>query len=350
MRASYKSALIFSMALAAMSAATYLFLLEKVRVPVFGAVQDYVVPAPSPVQSASIFWLGDIMLGRDVETRLKAKSPLYAFSGLPELREARAVVGNFEASIPLVHEPTPDLFMKFSVDPVLLSILAEGGLTHLSLANNHALDYLESGYRNTVYELGLRGFDVFGHPVWVSEKASVSYIEADDKNFAVIGINATYGQVDMEEVRKIIREVESESVMQIVYIHWGEEYVRRHSNAQEELAHDLIDSGVDMIIGHHPHVVQDIGEYKGALIFYSLGNFIFDQYFSSDVEEGLMLELLVKGEELSLLLHPVETRTTRVRPVNMTGNERQIFLSNLALRSDVAIKDEIAKGSILLQF
>jgi poly-gamma-glutamate synthesis protein (capsule biosynthesis protein) len=73
----------------------------------------------------------------------------------------------------------------------------------------------------------------------------------------------------------------------ILTIHWGDEYIQQPSPEQINLAHNLIDLGVDLIVGHHPHVIQSIEEYKGRTIFYSFGNFIFDQNFSAETTTGL---------------------------------------------------------------
>ena len=327
MRIIYKSTLIFFVAVSFMVVATILFLFEREQGVVQQAVADFVAPPAEPAESA--IFLGDIMLARDVEVRLKDKSIDYVFESLSELKLAQVVVGNFEASVPRVHVPTPDLMMKFSVATSLLPILTNGGITHLSLANNHSFDNLEEGYRNTVRELRTVGLNVFGHPAWVGDD-SVSYFELRGKVFALIGINATYGEPRVSEWQSVLEMATGKSDHQIVYIHWGEEYAKKHNSTQSDLAYSLIDAGVDIIVGHHPHVVQDIERYNDGIIFYSLGNFIFDQYFNRDVQEGLMLELVVAEDGARIVLHPVESRTVKVRPQKMVGQEPQAFHSHQA--------------------
>lgn len=299
-------------------------------------------------ESESVFFLGDIMLARDVERRLAVEAPEYAFLELPILKEAKWVVGNFEASIPETHVPTPDLTMRFSVDPSLLGILKIGGVTHLSLANNHVLDYFEDGYNSTMAELKSKGFETLGHPLRVDE-TSVSYLRANDRVIALIALNATYGELP-ETWTHVLNEAEAESDTQIAYIHWGEEYEPMHSASQEKLAHEFIDAGFDVVIGHHPHVVQDIEHYKDGLIFYSLGNFIFDQYWNADVSEGLVLELVVEKQNLAFILHPTETRTAKVQPRLMAEGDKNNFLLNLSQRSSPTLKTGIRQGALALQF
>ena len=296
-----------------------------------------------------IILTGDIMLARDVERRQSLLSPGHSLSELEDLFKSSIVVGNFEASIPVLHEPTPIMVMKFSVTPQNLDILVQGGLTHLSLANNHSLDHGLLGYENTLTELHERGFVAGGYPVGLSS-SSVSYVEANDKKFALVFINATFSYPDTAIWHPFIKQAESSSDAVIVYIHWGDEYELIHNNAQERLAHELIDAGVDLIVGHHPHVVQDIELYKGRLVFYSLGNLVFDQYWNNDVSEGLILELEKVDAMWRAELHPVESRTVKTQPQEMTAEESQAFFRRLAERSDEALYEQILDGSLSLQF
>lgn len=325
------------------------FSMEKIAGgAVYLAARDSVSELPELAMPESVFFVGDIMLARDVEKRLSEQSEDYAFGELAFLKAAAAVFGNFEASVPEVHEPTPNMVMKFSVPSSLLSILKTGGITHLSLANNHALDYGAVGYENTVSELQALGFKTFGHPVTV-DKDSVTYVEAEDKRLAIIGINTTFGDVS-ETWKEVITEASNQSDLQVIFIHWGVEYELTHHESQELLAHQLVDWGADLVVGHHPHVVQDIELYRDRLIFYSLGNFIFDQYWNDDVSEGLVLELSVADGEAYVSLLPVESRTTRVRPRLMSASEQSAFLKELAARSSKELKADIARGQITLQF
>lgn len=315
----------------------------------FVAARDFAMGSVSDAQEReSLFFLGDIMLARDVEARLSGQVSSYAFMELPMLKEAKWVVGNFEASIPEVHIPTPNMTMRFSVDSSLLGILKAGGLTHLSLANNHALDYFEDGYQNTMATIKSKGFEALGHPLRVDE-TSVSYLKASDRVIALIALNATYGELPATWI-EVLDEVKDKSDTQIAYIHWGEEYEPIHSESQKKLAHEFIDAGFDVVIGHHPHVVQDIEHYKDGLIFYSLGNFIFDQYWNDDVGEGLVLELVVEKKNLAFILHPTETRTTKVQPRLMTGSDKNDFLLELSQRSSATLETGIRQGALALQF
>lgn len=308
-----------------------------------GVVQD------DEEKSDSVIFVGDVMLARDVERRLPRLFPGNPFSEMTELLSARVVVGNFESSIPTEHKATPDYGMKFSVDPTNLDVLVEGGFTHLSLANNHALDHGADAYQNTLSELTARGFVSGGHPTTLAS-SSISLFNLAEQDFALVFINATFGYPDDVEWVPYVEQLNESGKTVIAYVHWGDEYQLVHNNTQENFSHRLIDAGVDLIVGHHPHVVQDIGLYKDRLIFYSLGNLVFDQYWDNDVTEGLVLNLLKVEDDWQVDLNPVESRTVKTQPREMDPSESSVFFRRLAERSDPALFEQILDGTLSLQF
>lgn len=339
---------LFATSIAFMVAALWFVSNQRPILAVYEAANDIALVKVEESELESIFFLGDIMLARDVERRLSWQAPGYAFLNLGFLKEAVAVVGNFEAAAPETHEPTPNMVMKFSVSRALLPILSTGGVTHVSLANNHTLDFGEDGYRHTIEALRSSGLEAFGHPTRIDED-SIAYVQVGDKTLALVGINATYGDISDAWVERL-ETVMNTSDTQIVYIHWGQEYELSHSQTQEELARLFVDAGADIVIGHHPHVTQDVERYRNGLIFYSLGNFIFDQYWNDDVAEGLILELVIGDEESYVSLLPVESKTERVRPRLMSAEEKAGFLDKLAVRSSGVLAADIRRGRIPLQF
>ncbi|GAI55886.1 unnamed protein product [marine sediment metagenome] len=152
-----------------------------------------------------------------------------------------------------------------------------------------------------------------------------------------------------EEIIKTIKTVKSLNPdnFLIVSLHWGEEYKLINSPAQQKLAHQLIEAGTDLIIGHHPHVVQNIEKYLGKLIFYSLGNFIFDQYFSPETQQGLAVGLEIYPDRLVCRLFPLQINLSQA--VSMEQNKASEFLMQLAKRSDDKSVDEIKDGIIKIE-
>jgi poly-gamma-glutamate synthesis protein (capsule biosynthesis protein) len=114
------------------------------------------------------------------------------------------------------------------------------------------------------------------------------------------------------------------------------------NHIQKDLAHKFIDAGADLIIGSHPHVVQEVGLYKNKLIFYSLGNFIFDQYFSVDTQQGLM----VGYDGSNYYLIPIQGNRSALSFMN--NDKSKEFLRELAKRSVPELTNMIEGGKIKL--
>ena len=300
--------------------------------------------------STSLLFSGDIMLARNVEILMKDHGPAYPFSEVVELTKTPDyTIGNFEGSVPVNHVFTPFMNLRFSVDKSFLERLRLAGFDYLSLANNHSHDYGLEGFLNTKQELQANDLITFGGTGELTED-SVSYLSLKDgRRLALVGISAldrNYTELELEELFGVVAK---ESDIQIVYIHWGNEYQLIHAKSQEKLAHLLVEVGADAIVGHHPHVVQDIGVYQGVPIFYSLGNLVFDQYFSESVQEGLLLKLTLTKAKASYQLIPVSSLGSRSLPRQMAPDESSVLLKELAKRSDPALADQI-RGGLLIEF
>jgi poly-gamma-glutamate synthesis protein (capsule biosynthesis protein) len=115
--------------------------------------------------------------------------------------------------------------------------------------------------------------------------------------------------------------------------HWGTEYEAIHSASQEKLAHSWIDAGADIIIGSHPHVIQDAEMYKNRPIFYSVGNFVFDQSWSEPTQRGLIVAGKFKGDTLEIVLLP--TVIKKLQPELLSGTQKTDFITKI--RDDLGI-------------
>jgi len=300
----------------------------------------------STTTDSSVLFVGDVMLGRYVETLMNEHGLNYPFSRIEEeFKRHSKIIGNFEGSIPIEHVQTPNGILKFSVQDDSAQELSRVGFTVLTLANNHSLDYDISALLNTNRVFGHAGIRSSGHPNVLSQN-DVIFFEQEGVIFSIIPINYTWEKIDLGSVTNAIDHARRLSDVIVITIHWGEEYEVVGNEVQKKFAHTLIDRGVDLIIGHHPHVVQHVEKYNGALIFYSLGNFIFDQYWENNVLEGLTVGMDVKGGSIKYSLLPVTSADRYSAPRSMTKIERSAFLHDLAVRSDVMIADEIRDGII----
>lgn len=296
--------------------------------------------------SKGVLFVGDVMLGRHVETLMNTEGVSYPFKGIrDELAKYSAVVGNFEASVPRPHIHTPNMGFKLAVSQDAIEALARAGFTHAGLANNHAYDFGKEGYDNARTSLAGADIEAAGNPTKVTAD-DVLYHTENGIIVAIIPVNAVHGTPAVETLRAVLRDTAEKSDIQVMFMHWGDEYRSSANESQRTLARTLIDAGADAIIGHHPHVVQNIEEYRGAPIFYSLGNCIFDQYWNENVQQGLAIALAVDGDDIRYTLIPITSMDTRSQPRPMTRVERTEFLDALASRSEDALADSIREGII----
>lgn len=154
---------------------------------------------------------------------------------------------------------------------------ADIGVTLVSIANNHTRDCGESIFQK-LYQI----FPKYNIGVIGKEQDVIR--EINNQQYVFMSLNTIETPYDFEDFLKRIKKYQQKNTMVIVNIHWGEEYEKKHSQKQEDMAHAIVDAGARLIIGHHPHVVQDEEIYNGVPIYYSLGNFVFDQVFPETLE------------------------------------------------------------------
>jgi len=275
-------------------------------------------------------------------------SPRYPWEGVVQwfATSSVAVVFNFEGCVSERLYYDAAYPFRFAVSPRMLSGMPAWGMAYASLANNHAFDCGREAISETRTYLESATATSFGIPYGVST-SSVAFVEVDSRRVAIVGVHTLYGTPDVGEVTQLITHAAAQSDLQVVYVHWGDEYELQANKAQYDLAQQWARAGADIIIGHHPHVVQEIEVVEGALVFYSLGNFIFDQFFSNEVQDGLVVRLTM-GTVPHLHLEPVTSRETRSQPWPMTNDARKEFLQSLAKRSDPQLASAIMAGQIPL--
>lgn len=295
--------------------------------------------------TSTIYFIGDIMLGRHVEYLIDKYGLDYPYQQLSFLTEEPAYTyANFEAAVPAEHIKTPNFGYVFSVATNTLPYLRQAGVTNVSLANNHAADFGLSNLINAKNELSKVGIESFGLPSMLST-SSVSVSEIHGYTVGVVALNTLFASPTDTDLREILTTLSNETDLQVIFIHWGDEYKRTAGMKERLLARKLVDLGADLIVGHHPHVVQEIEKIDNTLVFYSLGNFIFDQYFSRDVREGLVLKLRVDGNGgLYLRLMPISSLENKAQPRLMEREEKSVFLKELAKLSDEKLASEILAG------
>jgi poly-gamma-glutamate synthesis protein (capsule biosynthesis protein) len=281
--------------------------LVSARVAISPAANAVEVPGVISVRPTSILFVGDIMLDRNVAVHARAAGDEALFAGVQNLFAGHdALIGNLEGAITTNSSVAQQdhSILRFTFDPRFAQVLANFGFSAVSLANNHALDFGEFGYEDTLHYLSAAQVGAFGAPFNDSHLALE--VKAGDLKICLVGYHALFAS-DTTTVTKKIIEIRPRCDKVIVMTHWGEEYQHEPTVQQQNAGHAFIDAGADVVIGSHPHVVEPVEIYKNHAIFYSLGNFIFDQHFSPQVQRGLAVEINFTTTNTQFVLTPVNT-------------------------------------------
>lgn len=247
-------------------------------------------------QKATALFLGDLMLDRYIRQKLDAHGWEYLLDWRMKrfMRGSDLTVVNFEGAM-TTFDPYPahDMMLSFTSDPKWAKNMAEYGINVASLGNNHSLNFGREGLEQTRKFLAEEGIETFGEPF---NKENLSVIQK--VRGITIGLVSYHELFDgnprpvLDEIEKIREQVD----FVVVYAHWGDEYISKIHPRPQKKAHQFVDAGADIVIGHHPHVVQPMEEYNGKYIFYSLGNFVFDQANYESVRTRLGLGVVFECE------------------------------------------------------
>ncbi|MDX9893179.1 MAG: AmmeMemoRadiSam system protein B [Patescibacteria group bacterium] len=286
-----------------------------------------------PPVSLKMLFFGDLMLDRHVKELINSKGFDYIFSDLNRnnfFMGYDLVGANLEGVVTdggQHYDPVKEF--DFAFDPKDVAALKKYHFTFFNLANNHIFDQGQRGIDETNSNLTALGFDYAGCPDGQVADCSWRILTLDNQQIALVGFSGVGAKLNPNLVAKMIIDLRFQVDWIIINIHWGQEYQLQPNEMQRHLAHQLIESGADVVIGHHPHVVQGLEVYQGKPIFYSLGNFVFDQYFSQDTQTGLALSLNFLNTEVNYELWPLVATKGQLKL--LIGNERQDFLAKLEI-------------------
>ena len=283
--------------------------------------------------SLSIVFTGDILLDRGVRQVINHRGVDYLFSdGIDSVfREAQIVVGNLECPATKIEAPVFKRFI-FRGEPEWLEILKQHGITHLNLANNHSIDQGREGLLDTkrnIIEAGMiplgagESMDEAVQPVLLADSPRKVWLVASLRlaleNYAYLPDKPCVSQEPMDSLLERVnrlRKADSTAVI-IVSLHWGGEHTLQPVPRQRLEARHLLLAGADILICHHTHTLQTIEDFHGKKIYYSIGNFIFDQ--SKPINsKACMVCLRIKEDDLMVETIPVEIR--QCVPYIMTDN------------------------------
>jgi poly-gamma-glutamate synthesis protein (capsule biosynthesis protein) len=247
-------------------------------------IQVKVVPTPTECKF-TVAAVGDVMLGRSVQEQMEKKQDwTWPFaSTATRLKQADITIGNLEAPLVTGCYQKENRYV-LCTKPEAKAGLVKAGFDVVSLANNHTLNWGLAGYQETREVLAAEKIDTVDSGQWTEKTicgARVGFIGLDD-------VSRT---LDLGEVRTQVASMAAQVEIPVVLIHWGIEYVDEPVARQREVANVLSEAGAKVVIGHHPHWVQPAEKIGETLVFWSLGNFVFDQMWSEETRMGEIAEI-----------------------------------------------------------
>ena len=273
--------------------------------------------------SLKIILTGDILLDRGVRRVIEHHGVDHLFSdGIDSVfRSAQVVVGNLECPATKIEAPVFKRYI-FRAEPEWLTALQKHGITHLNLANNHSIDQGREGLIDTKKNITSAGMTPLGAGENMIEASEPVLLASEPRNIWLIPSlrlaleNYAYLTdkpcVSQEPIDSLLsrvyhlRQTDSTAVI-IVSLHWGGEHTLQPVARQRLDAHQLILAGADAIICHHTHTLQTIETFRGKMIYYSIGNFIFDQQKPLN-SKACIVSLNITKDSLVTETIPIEIR------------------------------------------
>jgi poly-gamma-glutamate synthesis protein (capsule biosynthesis protein) len=274
-----------------------------------------IVVLPEEKKTYTLLFAGDIMLARSVQKQIeREQDPLYPFARIADtVREADMAFANLEGPVSARGINQGSMY-SFRFEPVgTMNSLRFAGFDVVSIANNHIWDWGKDALTDTVLHLDEAGIGHVGAGRNAAEANQPFIAQLDDTKIAMLGYTnlypksleagADYPGISSFDVSSTVDQVQRlkriDGVdLAIVSLHWGTEYVTSSDAMQQGIARRLIDGGADLVIGHHPHVAQEVEKYGEGYIVYSLGNFVFDQNLSRITMKGLMVRAYIKDKKV----------------------------------------------------
>jgi len=305
--------------------------------------------AESPLKEIFVVLAGDILFDRQVGSLIDGSGPDAPFSYVaPILQSGEITLANLECPLSNKGSKLAEKDVTFRGRTSAVTGIKNSGIDVVSMANNHALDCGPEALQDTIALLDKNNIGHSGAGMNINEAVKPAYFTAGEKGkkkkvaflaFSYMippGFYPTDQRAGVaparpktELVTNAIKEAKKKSDFVICSFHWGIEYEDYPVQHQTDLARICIDSGADVVMGHHPHVIQGIELYKGKLIAYSLGDFIFDHYSRKTGETFILKCTLSEQKTLSATMIPVYI-TSFGQPRIVHGEEANVILGRLS--------------------
>lgn len=309
--------------------------------PVSGGPEEpTLTPEPPPPSAFDLIAVGDVMLDQLTSERRRYYDPEYPFAKIaPLLKEGALVFANLEGPISDRGKAEQKLF-AFCAAPFAVDALTAAGINLVSLANNHIRDYGVDALEDTLRLLEEHGIAYAGAGRNEEQARKGALLEINGVKTAVLAYSGIFkhgypawragpekaGTIFYPEKEQFIADIESarqRADVVIVSLHWGDEYTYQVNREQRETGRLAIESGADLVLGHHSHTPQGIEIYQGKPIVYSLGNFLFYPFAESYCNESFVLQARIgKGGVEGMRLLPVLLGESQPYPAAGAEGER----------------------------
>jgi len=286
--------------------------------------------------------LGDRQVGVYIDKHGGA-APLAKVAHL--LSDAHVAFVNLESPLSDKGTRKTEKDVTFRGRVALVDGLASAGIDVVSLANNHALDWGSAALLDTIDRLTAAGVASSGAGVDLAAARAPALLDTPAGKVAVLaytsilpegfaagadraGVNPT--RPDQERLLADVNTANETADWVVVSLHWGVEYEGYANASQREFAHAIVDAGADLVLGHHPHVLQGFEIYRDKLIAYSLGDFVFDHYSRVTGEAVVLRVEMLQSGPPSFTLVPVYLADPYGIPAVVTGAEADVILDRVA--------------------
>jgi poly-gamma-glutamate capsule biosynthesis protein CapA/YwtB (metallophosphatase superfamily) len=301
----------------------------------------------------SVLSVGDIMLTGSAKSFLRAQGYDHPFQDKNLARlvaSADVAFANLEYPVTFKGVRYTDKEYTFRGDPESLSAIRTAGFDLLSIANNHIMDYGEKGLRDTIRQCRKNKFAFTGAGADPASASRLAVIKRHGVRYGLLAYSLTFPEEfwatpgkpgtahpDWAQVRQDIKEARPRVDILMVSFHWGEELKSEPKKYQLDFAHHAINSGADMVIGHHPHVPQPVEIFKGRPIFYSLGNYAFGAISDNATFSFAPVTRFKDNVPVQVILYPLNVNNQEVgfQPRLLSGTPAKKIIMHLK---------EISKG------
>ncbi|UHA72823.1 CapA family protein [Paenibacillus sp. 481] len=316
---------------------------------------------PITHEPINIIFAGDALMDWSVKETIRSKGPDYPFKYVaPAVTKADYAVVNLETAVTTHDQKDPNQLYNFKSDPISLKGIKNAGFDLVTIANNHALDFKQKGFLDTLNHLQDYQLPYVGGGKNAEEAYRAHEVTLKGKKIKFLAFSRFIPQTywfagpdhpgiaeayNKSSVLPVIERERKDCDYLLVYMHWGVEKKNRPEPWQRTYAREIIDAGADAIVSSHVHVLQGFEYYKGKPIAYSIGNFLFPDYVRNDKADTGLLTLTLQDGEIAMQFDPYFIYKDQIIKKEPSYDKKQLhYLESISY--DVTIDGKQVKDAV----